>query len=91
MSTLLLERSPVLDEGFERDTSFRLDGTMFAGATDAHGGLTLDDLITGAWESLAVRGSVTCPVCAGLMTAQAQEHEGDALTGTCLGCGSQLS
>ncbi len=44
MSTLLLERSPVLDEGFGRDTSFRLDGTMFAGITDAHGRLTLDEL-----------------------------------------------
>jgi hypothetical protein len=91
MSTLLLERSPVLDEGFGRDTSFRLDGTMFAGITDAHGRLTLDELITGAWEGLAVRGTVICPVCASPMTAQGPEHESDAPTGACLGCGSQLS
>lgn len=91
MSTLLLERSPVLDEGFERDTPFRLERALFAGTADAHGRLTLDELITGAWEGLAVRGTVTCPVCAGPMTAQGPEHEGDAPAGACLGCGSQLS
>jgi len=91
MSTLLLERSPVLDEGFERDASFRLDRTLFAGTTDAHGRLTLDDLITGAWEGLAVRGTVTCPVCAGSMTVKGPGREGDVPTGACLGCGSQLS
>lgn len=92
MSTLLLERSPALDEGFERDTPFRLDKALFAGTTGAHGRLTLDELITGAWEGLAVRGTVTCPVCASPMTARVPEGEaGDAPTGTCLGCGSQLS
>ncbi len=91
MSTLLLERSPVLDESFERDTLFRLDRALFEGTRDMHGRLTLDDLITGAWEGLAVHGTVTCPVCASPMTARASEHGGDAPTGTCLGCGSQLS
>lgn len=91
MSTLLLERSPTLDEGFERDASLRLDRALFAGTADAHGGLTLDDLITGAWEGLAVRGTVTCPVCAGPMAARGPEHEDDAPKGACLGCGSQLS
>ena len=89
MSTLLLERSPALDEGFERDTSFRLERALFAGTADAHGRLTLDELITGAWEGLAVRGTVTCPVCAGPMTAHGLE--GEAPTAACLGCGSQLS
>jgi hypothetical protein len=94
MGTLLLERSPALDEGFEHDTPHRLDGTLFAGTADAHGRLTLDDLITGAWEGLAVRGTVTCPVCASPMTARssgAPEHGGDAPVGACLSCGSQLS
>jgi hypothetical protein len=91
MSTLLLERSPALDEGFERDAPFRLDMALYAGTTDAYGRLTLDDLITGAWESLAVRGTVTCPVCTGSMTVQGPGREGDAPTGACLGCGSQLS
>ncbi len=91
MSALLLERSQVLEEGFERDTPLRLGRALFEGTTDARGRLTLDDLITGAWEGLAVRGAVTCPVCSGPMTARAAEHEGDAPTGACLGCGSHLS
>lgn len=90
MSTLLLERSPALDEGFERDARRRLDGVRLVGTTDAHGRLTLDDLITGAWEGLAVRGTVNCPVCASPMAARL-EHGGDVPTGTCFGCGSRLS
>jgi hypothetical protein len=91
MSTLLLERSPAFDEGFERDTPLRLDRALLAGTADAHGGLSLDDLITGAWEGLAVRGTATCPVCAGPMTAQVPDHEDGSPTGACLSCGSQLS
>jgi len=91
MTTLLLERSPALDKGFERDARRRLDGALFAGTTDAHGRLTLDDLITGAWEGLAVRGTVECPVCSSPMAARSPEHAGDAPAGTCLSCDSRLS
>jgi hypothetical protein len=91
MSTLLLEPSPALDEGFERDARRRLDGALFAGTTGAHGRLTLDDLITGAWEGLAVRGTVNCPVCASPMVLRSSEHGGDAPMGTCLSCESHLS
>jgi hypothetical protein len=91
MTTLLLERSPALDEGFERDTRHRLDGALFVGSTDAHGRLTLDDLITNAWEGLAVRGTVACPICASLMAPRSPEYGGDMSTGICLGCGSSLS
>jgi hypothetical protein len=89
--TLLLERSPALDEGFEGDAHRRLDGVLLAGTTDAHGRLTLDDLIVSAWEGLAVRGTVTCPVCASPMATRSLEHGGDAPVGTCLDCGSRLS
>jgi hypothetical protein len=91
MTTLLLERSPALGEGFGSDARPRLDGALLAGATDAYGRLTLDDLITGAWEGLAVRGAVACPVCASPMAARSPEHGGDAPTGTCLSCDSRLS
>jgi hypothetical protein len=91
MSTLLLERSPALDEGFERDTHRRLDDAFIAGTTDAHGRLTLDDLITGVWEGLAVRGTVNCPVCTNPMASRAPAGSGDAPTGACLNCGSRLS
>jgi hypothetical protein len=89
--TLLLERPPTLDEGFECDAHRRLDGALLAETADAHGRLTLDDLIVSAWEGLAVRGTVTCPVCASPMATRFPEHGGDAPTGTCLGCGSRLS
>jgi hypothetical protein len=91
MTTLLLERSPALDEGFERDTRRRLDGALLAGRTDAHGRLTLDDLITGVWEGLAVRGTVNCPVCESPMASRSSASRGDSPTGACLSCGSRLS
>jgi hypothetical protein len=91
MSALLLERAPALDEGVERDASPRLDDALFAGTVDAHGRLTLDDLITGAWEGLAVHGAVTCPVCTSSMAARSPEQDAGTPAGTCLTCGSQLS
>jgi hypothetical protein len=91
MSTLLLERSPALDEGFECDARRRLDGTRLVGRADAHGRLTLDDLITGAWEGLAERGTVNCPVCASPMASVSQAGHGGSPIGECLGCGSRLS
>ena len=88
MSTLLLERAQTFDEGFERDTRPRLDGALLAGMADAHGRLTLDELITGVWEGLAVRGAVECPVCASSMARGS--HDDDRQVGSCLGCGSKL-
>jgi hypothetical protein len=90
MTALLLERSPALDEGFERDTRRRLDGALIAGTTDAHGRLTLDDIITSVWEGLAVRATVSCPVCASAMTSDIPHDGGDAPVGTCIRCGSRL-
>jgi hypothetical protein len=90
MTTLLLERSPALDEGFERDARRRLDGALIAGTTDAHGRLTLDDIITSAWEGLAVRATVNCPVCASTMASRFPAGGGEAPTGACRSCGSRL-
>jgi hypothetical protein len=91
MTTLLLERSTALEEGFEHDTHHRLGGALLAGHTDAHGRLTLDDLITSVWEGLAVRATVQCPVCAGPMASGSRECGGSAPAGACLSCGSRLS
>jgi DnaJ-class molecular chaperone len=90
MTTLLLERSSTLEEGFEHDTRRRLDGAR-SGRTDTHGRLTLDDLITGVWEGLAVRDTVNCPVCSGPMTSTSPAGRGDSTAGACLSCGSGLS
>ena len=91
MSTLLLERAPALGEGAEHDPRRWLGDAEVSGQADAHGRLTLDDLITSAWEGLAVRATVQCPVCEGPMASGPHESCGDQTTGACLSCGSRLS
>jgi hypothetical protein len=46
------------------------------------GGLTLEDLILGAWEDLLAGGPAECPVCGGQTLRAA---------GGCDSCGSDLS
>lgn len=91
MTTLLLECSPALDEGFECDPHRRLDGALLVGRTDAHGRLTLDDLITGVWEGLAVRAAVNCPVCASPMASRSPAAGEHIPVAVCRSCGSRLS
>lgn len=95
MPTLLLERAPALGEGLEHDPRRGLGDAVDTGRTDAHGRLTLDELLISVWEGLAVRGTVSCPVCAGAMTADPHSGLGkegrDAYVGVCAGCGSRLS
>jgi hypothetical protein len=91
MTTLLLERSPAFDEGFERDTHRRLDDAFIEGTTDAHGRLTLDDLITGVWEGLVVRGTVDCPICGSQMASWSAAIGDEAPIAACRDCGSCLS
>jgi hypothetical protein len=88
MGTLLLERPRAVEGDFERH---RRNRGVISGRTDAHGGLTLDDLITSVWQGLAVRAAVTCPVCEGPMASGAQGDEGASPTSACLNCGSRLS
>jgi hypothetical protein len=38
-----------------------------------------------------VRGTVSCPVCAGPMVAMAGEQDEEAPIGACFGCGARLS
>jgi hypothetical protein len=90
MSTLLLDPPLTLDYHFEHETRRRPGDALCAERTDAHGRLTLDDLITGVWEGLAVRSAVHCPVCGGAMASDAHD-DGPPMTGTCLRCGSRLS
>lgn len=90
MGTLLLERSPAFGEDFERETRLQLDGALRARMADAHGRLTLDELITGVWEGLAVRGAAECPVCASPMALSSHDSGDDQQMGSCLGCGSKL-
>jgi hypothetical protein len=106
MSTLVLERQQSFDDIFGRESDRRhadADGdrsvtdASHPNRTDAHGWLTLDDLVTGVWEGLAVCDTVHCPACGGTMASRgaagAEAHEilDGAREGTCLDCGIQLS
>ena len=66
MSALALEQRPQLQPTAPR---------LFESA-----GSTLEDLVLGAWEDLAVNGRARCPVCGG-----------DTSPSGCSDCGSQLS
>jgi hypothetical protein len=91
MPTLLLERAPALGEGLEHEPRRGLGDAGATGQTAAHGRLTRDEVITSVGEGLAVRGAVSCPVCAGPMVSHAFDSDGDGLTGACIGCGARLS
>jgi hypothetical protein len=45
------------------------------------GGLTLEDVVLGAWEDLVADGRAECPVCGSAMS----------ILDGCAGCGSDLS
>jgi hypothetical protein len=51
---------------------------------------SLDELISGAWEVLAAREPVECPVCGGSMAPRYGAHA-RPLSGRCGDCGSELS
>jgi hypothetical protein len=89
MSALLLDPPPTLDRHFERERPLRLDDVLYEQRADAHGRLTLDELITSVWEGLAVRDAVRCPVCDGAMTSST--HDSGLSAGACVHCGSLLS
>jgi hypothetical protein len=69
-----------------------------------HGEQTLDDVVSGVWEELAVRGFARCPVCAGEMLADVTQAESieatgledpeellhPILSGVCRDCGTEL-
>jgi hypothetical protein len=56
-----------------------------------HGALTLDDLITGAWEGLSVCRTTSCPVCGGRMASLADPPQEVWSGGDCADCGARLS
>ncbi len=90
MTALLLERPAAIECAFEHCSRDRPGGAPISGRADAHGRLTLDDLITSVWKDLSVRATVACPVCEGPMVGDADDSRGDSPMGGCLNCGSQL-
>ncbi len=66
------------------------DARGMGGASEAVGGLTLDELLAGVWDELTVHGAAHCPVCPGEM---APEHSGPGrrMSCCCRSCGTVLS
>jgi hypothetical protein len=56
------------------------------------GGRTLDDAIVGAWEGLAVRSIVACPLCGGTLRACSRDAAGGGVSGgRCDDCDTTLA
>jgi hypothetical protein len=58
-------------------------------APDSRGRLTLDEVLSTAWDGLAAHHSVTCPVCSGSM-APRYGSGAKPVGGRCTRCGSTL-
>lgn len=86
MTTLVLEQDVVLRA--EDDQARHPQKLGLEGKGGARGRLTLDDLIVGVWEGLAVRATVPCPVCQGRMIAR--ERPDGSRHGVCRDCGTRL-
>jgi hypothetical protein len=91
MTTLVLDREQLfVQEVFESDNDGFTADVGNSNRMDAYGGLTLDDLITGVWEGLAVRDTVHCPACGGTMVSRCAP-QGASCQGDCIDCGARLS
>jgi hypothetical protein len=55
-----------------------------------HNRTTLEELIAGVWEGLAVRGISSCPVCGAAMEARYGAHA-QPVDGRCVSCGATLA
>ena len=59
-------------------------------AAPARAGRSLDDLVVGAWETLAVTQTAHCPLCGGDLVARfGAGHQ--PVAGACRSCGAELS
>ena len=90
MAVLLAERIERPASLFERpETHVRASAEAVARERhgDLSGGPTLDDAIVGAWEGLAARVVVACPLCGGALRPHASPA---TVGGRCGDCGTTL-
>jgi hypothetical protein len=59
------------------------------GGAGPGGGPTLEGLLSGAWEGLSARASVSCPICSGRMGLRSGSRPAPAV-GRCDDCGAEL-
>jgi hypothetical protein len=52
---------------------------------------TLEEVIAGVWEGLAVHGTSSCPVCGASMKARFGAHSRQPVDGRCASCGATLA
>jgi hypothetical protein len=82
-------------ERVERPLSLFGPGAEGAGEPDRDGALrggpTLDDAIVGAWEGLAARAVVACPLCGGALAPRIGAPGREAPAGRCGRCGTTLA
>jgi hypothetical protein len=74
--------------GGRRPTADLVRPSLFE--VDDHGALTLDDLITRAWDGVIAGEAVRCPACRGTMVSRSAVA-GESQAGACLDCGARLS
>jgi hypothetical protein len=79
MSTATLSRQPA---------AAREAPSLFVESLDCEP--MLEELLAGAWEGLAIRGSAPCPVCAADMKAR-YGAQARPIDGRCSRCGSTLA
>jgi hypothetical protein len=77
------------DDAPATESPARATGPAPRNAPASRGGLTLDEVLTGAWDGLAAHHSVTCPVCSGSM-APRYGSGAQPVGGRCTRCGSTL-
>jgi hypothetical protein len=95
MSTLtlldMIERPSILGpDPDRRHESHEVDHGADRFARGVGGGATLDDVLTGAWETLSAGLVATCPVCDGAFEPRYGAGHA-AVGGRCTSCGSELS
>ena len=66
-----------------------LDVPVRPDVDETDGGATLDDVIVGVWEALAVDRIAPCPVCGGGLVARFGAGSAP-VAGRCRDCGSEL-
>ena len=92
MGSMVRERQQRLDcLAEDRRGRSRITRARRATEADAHSRPTLDELITGVWEGLAVRGVARCPLCDGQMVARSTSSVDHLHEGGCQDCGTTLS
>lgn len=82
--------APVAPSAPARERHLRALPDRESSPRSAHGGRTLEDLLTGAWEDLAEHRAASCPICDGAMAPRYGAGP-TPVGGRCRDCGTELA